>query len=61
MEFSELKKLSNNELQIERKKLEDEYEVIKNRIVGLISKLEDIEKSYKDIDRVFSERKNVID
>lgn len=54
------KELSNSELNIYKKDLENEYEAIKNEISRLCEELKKVEKKYYSVELEFKIRKNSI-
>lgn len=58
MKDKNIKELSNSELNVYKKELENEYESIKNKISGLCEELKKVEKKYNSIEIEFKIRKN---
>jgi hypothetical protein len=54
------KDLSNSELQIEKRKLEDKYEVIKIEIKTKYEELEKLDREYNKIENEIKLRKNIM-
>lgn len=60
MKDKNVKELSNSELNIYKKDLENEYEAIKNEISRLCEELKKVEKKYYSVELEFKIRKNSI-
>ena len=55
-----LKELSNTELNLYKKDLENEYEAIKNKITKLCDELSNVERKYNSVETELKIRKNNI-
>ncbi len=60
MKDKNVKELSNSELNVYKKDLENEYESIKNEINNLCDELRKVEKKYYSVELEFKIRKNSI-
>ena len=60
MKDKNVKELSNSELNVYKKDLENEYESIKNEINSLCDELRKVEKKYYSVELEFKIRKNSI-
>lgn len=54
--MEDLSKLSNAELKLQLKRMEDEYEVLRNQIKRNIERMEFLDKEYVKIKEVFQKR-----
>lgn len=52
----ELDKLSNAELRIKLKTLENEYDVVRNKVLSDIKKMEELDKLYVEVKELLNKR-----
>lgn len=57
--MKDIKTLSNSELSLYKKELENEYDSVKNKILTLCEKLETIDKEYNKINKELSIRQGL--
>ena len=59
MEFKNCKEMTNAELRLYQKALEDEYEVIKAEISDRFKKLDEMDIEYKKVENELNNRRNI--
>ena len=60
MDKNDFKNMSNNELGIELKNLENEYESIKAQVLKLVNRMKELDKLYVEGNNELANRKNGI-
>lgn len=58
MDFKDVKQLTNTEISLYKKELENEYETIKTKINKLCDELEQLDKEYVKVENEVGVRKN---
>ena len=59
MEFKNCKEMTNAELRLYQKALEDEYEVIKAEISDRFKKLDEMDVEYQKVENELNNRRNI--
>ena len=59
MEYKDCKNLTNAELRLYQKALEDEYEMVKKQISDLFSTLDKMDAEYNKVERELNKRRNI--
>ena len=59
MEIKDVKNMTNSELRLYQKSLEDEYEVVKAKISELFKELDTMDMAYNKIEAELNNRKTV--
>lgn len=56
--MSDFKNMSNNEIVLSMKNMEQEHESIKSKILKLVDEMEEVEKKYAKAGKILNERLN---
>ena len=59
MEIKDIKNMTNSELRLYQKALEDEYEVVKAKISELFKELDTMDMAYNKVEAELNNRKNI--
>jgi len=59
MEIKNVKNMTNSELRLYQKALEDEYEVVKAKISELFKELDTMDMAYNKVEAELNNRKNI--